>query len=105
MSWKGQKITLGKLRNGEGGDENITDVATTYSDTKEFDIVPNPASTAIYIQSDGEIENVVIFNAIGDAVAESGESKIDISTLPTGIYFVKATIDGETAVKKLVVTR
>ena len=104
MSWEGQKITLGKLRNGEGADAQITDVAT-YSDTKEFDIVPNPASTAIYIQSDGEIENVVIFNAIGDAVAESGESKIDVSTLPTGIYFVKATIDGETAIKKLVVTR
>ena len=104
MSWEGQKITLGKLRNGEGADAQITDVAT-YSDTKEFDIVPNPASTAIYIQSDGKIENVVIFNAIGDAVAKSGESKIDVSTLPTGIYFVKATIDGETAVKKLVVTR
>ena len=104
MSWEGQKITLGKLRNGEGADAQITDAAT-YSDTKEFDIVPNPASTAIYIQSDGEIENVVIFNAIGEAVAESGESKIDVSTLPTGIYFVKATIDGETAVKKLVVTR
>jgi acetyl esterase/lipase len=104
MSWKGQKITLGKLRNGEGADAQITDAAT-YSDTKEFDIIPNPASTAIYIQSDGEIENIVIFNAIGDVVAESGESKIDVSTLPTGIYFVKATIDGETAVKKLVVTR
>ncbi len=104
MSWEGQKITLGKLRNGEGADAQITDAAT-YSDTKEFDIIPNPASTAIYIQSDGEIENIVIFNAIGDVVAESGESKIDVSTLPTGIYFVKATIDGETAVKKLVVTR
>ena len=104
MSWKGQKITLGKLRNGEGADAQITDAAT-YSDTKEFDIIPNPASTAIYIHSDGEIENIVIFNAIGDVVAESGESKIDVSTLPTGIYFVKATIDGETAVKKLVVTR
>lgn len=42
---------------------------------------------------------------IGDTVAESEESKIDVSTLPTGIYFVKATIDGETAVKKLVVTK
>ncbi|MEE1062646.1 MAG: glycoside hydrolase family 11 protein [Paludibacteraceae bacterium] len=104
MSWKGKKFTLGSLRNGEGDDTQITSAAT-YSDTKEFDIVPNPASTAIYIQSDGEIENVVIFNAIGDAVAESGESKIDVSTLPTGIYFVKATIDGETAVKKLVVTK
>ena len=104
MSWKGQKSSLGKLRNSEVADTQITDAAT-YSDTKEFDIIPNPASTAIYIQSDGEIEDIVIFNAIGEAVAESGESKIDVSTLPTGIYFVKATIDGETAIKKLVVTR
>jgi hypothetical protein len=105
MSWKGQKLTLGKLRNSEGGDEDITDAATTFSDAKAFTIVPNPASTAIYIQSEGEIENVEIFNTIGEMVTKSGESKVDVSTLPTGIYFVKATIDGETAVKKLVVTK
>ncbi len=105
MSWKGQKLTLGKLRNSEGGDEDITDVATTFSDAKAFTIVPNPASTTIYIQSEGEIENVEIFNAIGEKVARSGESKVDVSTLPTGVYFVKATIDGETTIEKLVVAK
>ncbi len=105
MSWKGQKLTLGKLRNSEGGDEDITDVATTFSDAKAFTIVPNPASTAIYIQSEGEIDNVEIFNAIGEMVAKSGESKVDVSTLPTGVYFVKATIDGETTIEKLVVAK
>ena len=105
MSWKGQKLTLGKLRNSEGGDEDITDAATTFSDAKAFTIVPNPASTAIYIQSDGEIENVEIFNAIGEKVARFGESKVDVSTLPTGVYFVKATIDGETTIEKLVVAK
>jgi hypothetical protein len=104
MSWEGQKITLGKLRNGEEADAQITDAAT-YSDTKEFDIIPNPASTAIYIYSDGEIEDIAISNAIGDVVAKSKESKVDVSNLPTGVYFVKATIDGVNAVKKLVVTK
>ena len=104
MSWKGKKFTLGSLRNGEGDDTQITSAAT-YSDTKEFTIMPNPASTEIYIISDGEVENVMIFNAIGDEVARADESKVDISSLPTGIYFVKATIDGESVVKKLVVTK
>ncbi len=104
MSWKGKKFTLGSLRDGEGDDTQITSAAT-YSDTKEFTIMPNPASTEIYIISDGEVENVMIFNAIGDEVARADESKVDISSLPTGIYFVKATIDGESVVKKLVVTK
>ena len=104
MSWKGKKFTLGSLRNGEGDDTQITSAAT-YSDTKEFTIMPNPASTEIYIISEGEVEDVMIFNAIGDEVARADESKVDVSSLPTGIYFVKATIDGESVVKKLVVTK
>ena len=100
MSWEGQKLTLGNLRNGE----EITDAAT-YSDTEAFTIMPNPASTEIYIISEGEVENVMIFNTIGDVVAKSNESKVDVSSLPTGVYFVKATIDGESVVKKLIVTK
>ncbi len=72
---------------------------------KNFAIVPNPASTAIYIYSEGNIENVAISNAIGEVVARSNDSRIDVSTLPTGVYFVKAMIDGESVVKKLVVTK
>lgn len=104
MSWKGKRFTLGSLRNGEGDDTQITSAAT-YSDTKEFTIMPNPASTEIYIISEGEVENIMIFNAIGDEVAKADESKVDVSSLPTGIYFVKATIEGESVVKKLVVTK
>ena len=80
-----------------------TDVETIVK--RDFAIVPNPASTAIYIYSEGEIEDIAISNAIGDVVAKSKESKVDVSNLPTGVYFVKATIDGVNAVKKLVVTK
>ena len=80
-----------------------TDVETIVK--RDFAIVPNPASTAIYIYSNGEIEDIAISNAIGDVVAKSKESKVDVSNLPTGVYFVKATIDGVNAVKKLVVTK
>ncbi|MBP5704006.1 MAG: glycoside hydrolase family 11 protein, partial [Paludibacteraceae bacterium] len=104
MSWKGQKLTLGNLRNSEESETEITNAAT-YSDTKAFSIMPNPASTEIYIISDGEVENVMIFSTIGDVVAKANESRVDVSSLPTGIYFVEATIDGESVIKKLVVTR
>ncbi|MBO4735114.1 MAG: glycoside hydrolase family 11 protein, partial [Paludibacteraceae bacterium] len=100
MSWKGQNSSLGDLSCKE-----TTDVVTINNDSKEFAIVPNPASTEIFIISDGEVENVMIFNTIGDVVAKADESRVDISSLPTGIYFVKATIDGESVVKKLVVTK
>ena len=100
MSWKGQNSSLGDLSCSDP-----TDVITINNESKEFAIVPNPASTEIYIISDGEVENVMIFNTIGDVVARADESRVDVSSLPTGIYFVKATIDGESVVKKLVVTK
>lgn len=73
------------------------------SQSESFEIYPNPAKNYIAIIG-GNVNNVMIFNAVGQMVYSSNENveKIDISSLKDGVYFVK-TNNG--AARKLVVAR
>lgn len=67
----------------------------------EITIFPNPATDYIYINSDelipGEPNNpLMIFNSLGQCLSnyipstiEGKQIRIDVSRLPTGIYFVR----------------
>ena len=58
-----------------------------------FSLYPNPSSNFITIENKNqEIQDVQIYNALGQLVQEvviSNSSKIDISNLSNGLYFVK----------------
>jgi len=76
----------------------------------DFTIYPNPASEIVQIQSfnfSSETQ-VVLYNIQGQLVfseiknSENGNFNIDISSLPTGMYFVQIQSEGNTASKKLI---
>lgn len=75
-----------------------------------FNIVPNPASDVISINksADLEIDNITIYNLVGQKVIERNkdDSKslevIDISEITAGIYLLNITSQGQTLTKKLI---
>jgi hypothetical protein len=68
--------------------------AVTASDNK-IELFPNPASTQLTITTSGQIRSVVITNLLGQTVYSSQspvgslQASVDISALPSGVYFVK----------------
>jgi hypothetical protein len=80
-----------------------------------FEVYPNPATTAVFVEasSAGKANAVNIYNMIGEQMMTgamaSSQTKItlDISSLPSGVYFVQLTngTDAFPQIKKLVVTR
>ena len=67
-------------------------------------IAPNPASAEIEVISDQELESVEISNALSAVIIKTNKSKVNISLLPEGCYFVKVkTIQGNVSVEKLIV--
>ena len=72
--------------------------------TRLFRVYPNPASDYIQIQAESNNVEVKIYNISGQKVMRSfGQTKINISSLSQGIYFLEANMHGKRAVQKLII--
>ena len=69
-------------------------------------LYPNPANATVYIkgiQNNGELQ-VSVINLQGQVVSRSANTtEINVSTIESGIYFVKIECEGQQFLKKLVV--
>jgi len=67
---------------------------------------PNPATTNFTIEAESPVENVTVYNMLGQEVISitpnTQQTTIDISTLKVGVYIVKATINGVVSSSRLV---
>jgi hypothetical protein len=71
----------------------------------DFSIYPNPASGLFNMVSNASWQ-IEIVNAAGQVVhnlTSSGNTRVDISHLEKGVYFLKASNDSKRIVKKLIV--
>ncbi|RAW01649.1 carbohydrate-binding protein [Pseudochryseolinea flava] len=73
---------------------------------RSFDVYPNPARNEINIVTDKDID-VKIMSTSGKEFlrAKSQNGKIDISSLPAGIYYVSTVEDGKVVNKRLAVKK
>ena len=78
------------------GLENFNEIAFTVS--------PNPVKDITTIEAGNTvIENVSVFNTLGQEVFTGTTEVIDLSNLEAGIYMAKITFEGnKTATRKLV---
>lgn len=66
-------------------------------------VFQNPASQNLEIQSRKPIEEMVIYNLVGQPVFQTNEftTKYDVSSLSSGIYFLKLSIGSQSQIFKL----
>jgi hypothetical protein len=69
-------------------------------------LYPNPTSNVLNIESEGTIQNISIFNILGQEVVNklTNESsvRLDVSGLNAGVYVVKTIIDGNVSSTKFI---
>ncbi len=74
--------------------------------SENVNIYPNPSNEILNISADKNIENVVIYNSIGQVVLSTQLSanvaKINIAELANGLYTVKTVINGVDTFSKIV---
>jgi hypothetical protein len=72
--------------------------------SKLFKVYPNPATSYIQIQTESKDVDVNIFDAIGqNVISTQNKTRIDISTLNKGLYFVEVKTNGFTGIQKVLV--
>ncbi len=69
-------------------------------------IYPNPSNGTLNITTEKDIQNIVIYNSLGQVVftqdVNANELKININELPSGFYTVKTSINGVDSFNKIV---
>jgi hypothetical protein len=73
-----------------------TQIATSINDfsaESSFTIFPNPSNDKINVQTDLKINNIIIFNSIGQEVRTTKNKLIDIYNLEKGFYFIRLTTE------------
>ncbi len=85
----------------QGGSVGVKNIAKLNSK-----VYPNPVSHSVTIENEFAISNISVTNILGNTIMnESPKSKkhsIDISTLPSGMYFVTITANNQTQTVKVV---
>lgn len=83
--------------------ENKGPLGIEENNTNLFSLYPNPTNGLLNIQSKTSIDEITIFNNLGQLLlASENKNQIDISTLSEGIYFVKIKDEnGQTETKKV----
>ncbi len=61
--------------------------------TVAFSVYPNPAYSEITVTCDVPIETVSIFNINGQLLITTSQNQVNISSLPNGLYLIRATVE------------
>lgn len=91
------------------GYAKVYDLSAVLSSDKftkaNFTIYPNPATEVLNIelQNDATLENVTIYNNLGQKIKTVKQNTVDVSTLAKGLYFVEVTTNQGKASKKIIV--
>jgi hypothetical protein len=82
---------------------NVTSLSNDKFNKNLFSVYPNPVKDVLHLNSDRQIEEISIYNIQGQLVLNTKNSnQIDISSLSTGQYLVKASSEGMQYTEKLV---
>ncbi len=69
-------------------------------------IYPNPATDQLIIEAKNNVQNVIVLNVLGQEVLTikpfMQKVNLNISELPTGIYTIKAIVDGQNSTAKFI---
>jgi hypothetical protein len=94
-------------------DGGVTDIVIdgTFLGTEDnkiegFSYYPNPASDMLNLNSVEVIEHVTIYNILGqqviDRAVDATTAELNVSSLSTGTFIMKVTVNGETGTYKLI---
>ena len=106
-------IAQGKNVKGEWGEITKVEFVTTTEGNIElvednFNIYPNPVNDKIYIETEVEVEEVVVYTITGVVAGHQSmvngqqSTVIDVTNLNSGIYFVKVVTENGEVVKRFV---
>ena len=113
-SMAGESVTGGRLNLFkaltalEQYDTTSTEISNVKRQTSGFKLSPNPVSDVLMISSSEEAQNIKIYSILGELIYSniiSGTTKIDVSQIEAGLYFVIISNGQREETQRVVITR
>ena len=110
----GESVTGGRLNLFkaltalEQYDTTSTEISNVKRQTSGFKLSPNPVSDVLMISSSEEAQNIKIYSILGELIYSniiSGTTKIDVSQIEAGLYFVIISNGQREETQRVVITR
>jgi len=113
LSSDGMRLAIGAPYNGVNGKNSghvrVYDISGILSTnefvSQNFNIYPNPTSDILNINFENNLvlQEVTIYNNLGQMVKTATENVINVSSLAKGLYFVEVTTNQGKATKKVII--
>ena len=82
---------------------NIGQLATAEVDKMSIKYYPNPVDDVLTISSDKKVSKISVYSTAGQLLKEIDHSNvINLGHLPSGVYFVKTVVEGQTETAKVI---
>ncbi|NHM01733.1 T9SS type A sorting domain-containing protein [Flavobacterium difficile] len=83
----------------------VTTLGNTSFDASNFMYYPNPTSNILYIKNGNLIDDVEVYNLLGQQIlftkSTSKEIELNLAMLPSGSYMIKVTAEGKSKTIKI----
>lgn len=101
VSWVNNFDSIGFTYFAYGFNQNVTVGLENITSKLGMSVSPNPVNNILTIESEDQIKDVRIFDALGKLTVETKEKEIDVSRMKLGIYFIHVTTNQGTRVMKI----
>jgi len=82
---------------------NIGQLGVSDVDKIAIQYYPNPVDEALTVSSDRKVDQISVYNVTGQLLQEVNDTNvINLSKLSSGIYFLKAVVEGKTETTKII---
>jgi len=85
------------------GDEVVVNIVTVKGEKDLYTVYPNPVEHTLNIS--GDFTRLTLMNINGGVILKSSENGINVSNLPTGVYFLMIESDKNAPVVKKIIKR
>jgi hypothetical protein len=107
--WIDGSDTCESAFSNEACDSLLLETDEISSDPFQLKVFPNPAAEFVIVESDRTIDEVLIYNALGEVVTSyrfhEKKADLNLKPFPDGMYLIKIGAGQEQVTKKLIIMR
>ncbi len=101
--WSIESVDASLIKSISSEEQTLGALSVSENAISNFKLYPNPTSGIVSIQSNLEVENVTVYNQLGQLISTQKGTQVNLLNVPSGIYILHIDfLDGQKAIQKVI---